>query len=347
MTSSEFDTHKNNFNLLRFFAAIQVFISHYVWHFQINFDGINEILFKYFSSFSGVPIFFFISGFLIYKSYQKLKIKNYKKKIKIFFYNRFLRIYPGLIVCFIISFFVLSASGYIEINNIKVQNLIMWIISQITIFQFYNPFWLREYGVGVLNGSLWTIPVEIQFYFLIPFIYLLSKKLNLFLIILTIFVLLNIIFPGDRTNIINKIYHITFLPHIYIFLFGCLLASNKNILKNILKLNLFLVIFIHLIFSKFTSLIIINQMLLFIIVIKIGFMNFKNINKFFNKHDLSYGVYLYHMPIINFILYKNIITADFYIILIILLIISFCSWNFVEKIYLRKKIYLKKKLTGF
>ena len=119
---------------------------------------------------------------------------------------------------------------------------------------------------------------------------------------------------------------------------GCLVASNKNIIKYILNLNLFIIIIIHLIFSEFITFLIIDQMLLFIIVIKIGFMNYKNINKFFNKNDLSYGIYLYHMPIINFILYKNIINNSFYIILLVLLITSFCSWNFVEKFFLKKKI---------
>lgn len=76
MNSSEFKAHKNNFNLVRFFAATQVFISHYISHFEVNFSGINKILYKYFSSFSGVPIFFFISGFLIYKSFKKLKVAN-------------------------------------------------------------------------------------------------------------------------------------------------------------------------------------------------------------------------------------------------------------------------------
>jgi peptidoglycan/LPS O-acetylase OafA/YrhL len=338
MTTSEFDAHKNNFNLLRFLAAIQVFISHYVWHFQVNFDGISKILYKYFSSFSGVPIFFFISGFLLYKSFQKLKITNFKKKLKIFFYNRFLRIYPGLIVCFIFSFLILLLSGYLENKNITIKNLVTWIIAQTTVFQFYNPYWLREYGNGVLNGSLWTIPVEIQFYFLIPIIFTLSKKINIFLIIVIFFVILNLIFPVDRSTIINKIYHITFLPHVYIFLLGCLVASKKNIIKYILNLNLFLIIIIHFIFSQFNTFLIIDQMLLFIIVIKIGYMNYKNINKFFNKNDLSYGIYLYHMPIINFILYKNIIYNNFYIILLVLLITSFCSWNFVEKFFLKKKI---------
>ena len=114
---------------------------------------------------------------------------------------------------------ILLIGGYLESKNVRPQNLIIWIISQVTIFQFYNPFWLREYGVGVLNGSLWTIPVEMQFYFLIPFIYLFSKKQIIFLIILTIFILLNFIFPTDRTTIVNKIYHITFSYKYFVLMY--------------------------------------------------------------------------------------------------------------------------------
>lgn len=36
--------------------------------------------------------------------------------------------------------------------------------------QFYNPDWLRGFGTGVLNGSLWSIPVELQYYVLLPFL---------------------------------------------------------------------------------------------------------------------------------------------------------------------------------
>lgn len=117
---------------------------------------------------------------------------------------------------------------------------------------------------------------------------------------------------------------------------GCYIASNKNIIKYIINLNLFLIIIVHIIFTQFNMFSFVNQILLFVMIIKIGFMNFNYINKFFNKNDLSYGIYLYHMPIINFILYKNL-DVNFYIVVVILLITSFCSWNLVEKNFLKKK----------
>jgi len=45
---------------------------------------------------------------------------------------------------------------------------ILWLIGQASFFPFYNPDQLRDLGIGGMNGSLWTIPVELQLYILIP-----------------------------------------------------------------------------------------------------------------------------------------------------------------------------------
>ena len=54
----------NNFDLLRLFAATQVVLSHASVHLEHNYFVLNFL-----SLFPGVPIFFFLSDYLIYGSY--------------------------------------------------------------------------------------------------------------------------------------------------------------------------------------------------------------------------------------------------------------------------------------
>ena len=174
---------KNNFNLIRLFAALQVAIVHSASYLDINLQFL-----QFLNLFPGVPIFFFISGYLIIKSFRN----NYK--LKNFFYNRILRIYPGLYFCFFITVISIIISQYLKNIEINYYQLFLWLITQLSFFQIYNPDFLRGYGVGVVNGSLWTISVEIQFYLLTVFIYLiLSKYKKLLILIFGLCIFLNII----------------------------------------------------------------------------------------------------------------------------------------------------------
>ena len=93
----------NNFNLIRLFAAMQVAIVHSAGYLNIDIQYL-----KFLDLLPGVPIFFFISGYLIIKSFRN----NYK--LKNFFYNRILRIYPGLYFCFFITVISIIISQYLK-----------------------------------------------------------------------------------------------------------------------------------------------------------------------------------------------------------------------------------------
>ena len=136
----------------------------------------ESVILSILSYFPGVPIFFFVSGFLISKSYEtNSQLSEYTQ-------NRMLRIFPSLFVCTLLALFSVYLTGYFADKTYSISEFVFWVFGQISFFQFYNPEFMRGFGTGVMNGSLWTISVELQFYMMVPILYLafgLSKEKNI------------------------------------------------------------------------------------------------------------------------------------------------------------------------
>ena len=65
--------------------------------------------------------------------------------------NRFLRIYPlGSAVCFLLSLASVALTGYFATVSVSPgQGIVMGRSAQLSAAQFYNPEFMRHYGVGV------------------------------------------------------------------------------------------------------------------------------------------------------------------------------------------------------
>lgn len=91
----------NNFDIIRLLAALQVILYHSSKHFNLSagtfFTEIQSIL----DFFPGVPIFFTISGFLIYMSFSNKSSDIWKYTV-----NRAIRIYPALWVGIVVTLIV-------------------------------------------------------------------------------------------------------------------------------------------------------------------------------------------------------------------------------------------------
>ena len=64
-----------------------------------------------------------------------------------------------------------------------------------------------------------------------------------------------------------------------------------------------------------------------------------------HRNDISYGIYIYHMPIVNFMVYQNMTQSYLYLTYALLLttVTALLSWRLVEKPALRlKKISLRR-----
>lgn len=80
--------YKNGINFIKLLAAIQVFIGHATVH--LNVYWLPEIISNSLNVLQGVPIFFILSGFLIWKSINRTN--NFRN----FCHKRIFRLYPEL-----------------------------------------------------------------------------------------------------------------------------------------------------------------------------------------------------------------------------------------------------------
>jgi peptidoglycan/LPS O-acetylase OafA/YrhL len=337
-----FNLQNNNFDLIRLFAALQVAIIHTIAHLDLD---IHIPLLEYFP---GVPIFFFVSGFLISLSFERNS--NYK----IYAQNRVLRIYPALIVCFIVSIASVLLSGF----ELKFDfNFFKWMGAQLTFLQFYNPDFLRNYGVGTLNGSLWTIPVELAFYLFLPFIYYLGNKINNLDIVLGVSLVISIFVaafyqlykPQYEEEVWFKLIGVSLFPFLWMFMIGVFFQRKWEYIEILIK-GKFILWFAIFIITAVSSpyvwfLNASNQPSVIYFLILVLFISSFAIHKngrwskVLRDYDLSYGVYIYHMIVVNFMLamgsYGN--GHHFVVAFVAIFILSLISWKFVEKPALRLK----------
>ncbi len=131
-------------------------------------------LWKFASFFPGVPIFFCISGFLIAQSFERNR-----SRLTNYFEARVLRIYPALVVVTCLGAMMLLLLGCFK--GVPIWKVAAWFSSTLAAGNSINPEFLRSFGSGVWNGSLWTISVELSFYVFLPAMYLLFDSKSLLL----------------------------------------------------------------------------------------------------------------------------------------------------------------------
>lgn len=150
--------NKNSLDLLRLVAAAMVLYSH-----QYALLGLAEPSFLGWNTFggAGVTIFFFLSGYLVWSSWDR------DPHAGRFFQRRSLRIFPALWVVCLLSVFlmgpvvsVLSLGGYFA-------SFVTWNYLTTALLvpaRILPGLFTANHFPLVVNGSLWTLPVEFMCY---------------------------------------------------------------------------------------------------------------------------------------------------------------------------------------
>lgn len=334
--------YRNKFEglqILRAFGAIFVLLFHatILFNEKLNY----HYLFNFFKfGYSGVDIFFVLSGFIIYYVHSKdIGLKKHGLK---FIKKRFLRVYPIYwIVLTLVApiYYLVPNFGSDEIKEIPN------IIKSYTLFP--------QYMNNQLLTVSWTLSHEVWFYFLFSLLIFFDKRISkLILIIISSFTLIFIFFNISESLVLNFI----FSPLNFEFLMGCIIAYYS--LNKTMKYGYYSFLTGIIIFSA-SSLLVSSGIVNLHRVIQFGvpaaIITYSivsiELNNGFSKNrllsyigDASYSIYLVHFPLLSlwvkvfnslniFNLLNNLISSS--LIILLTLVCSCFFHELIEKPILR------------
>lgn len=339
----------NNFDLIRLLAAVQVLFMHAVYWLKVSiFPIVAEII----DWFPGVPVFFMISGCLVTNSFVRLSsFKEYAR-------NRVLRIFPGLWTCLIVSYLLVAWRGELASTGL-LGKTIGWFLMQGSFLQFVD-FVARP---GVTNGVLWSISTELQFYLLMPLIAVAGSQFNHERHWVTIMLIAAAIFSAVFHDWVLD-HQQLLLPRLFPTLYASILTNGHFFVFGLLafiwrdRLFLFLggrfvpclVLYLGLRATLAAAGISANEVhssvlallvypILGLVVFSLAFSNVGLSKTVLRGNDFSYGIYIYHMPLLYLLLYLKMDGVLGLVVLSLAVIISSSiSWFFVERPCLRLKL---------
>lgn len=337
--SNELLQNSNCFDFIRYIFTISVIIAHFC-------ELSNTKEFWFISSTTGVKAFFIMSGFLIFYSYIK------KQDLKYYIQKRVRRILPpyiAVIVLFtIIGIFITELNWKDYITNKDTYKYLIANLSFLNFIQPTLPGVFESNPITAVNGSLWTMKVEVMFYVSAPIILYLLKKYKKIFIITSIFLfalLYNFCFTilYEQTN--NEIYLLIrkqIGSQLIYFYSGTFILLYFD--KFIKYLKYFFPIAIIIFFYQDSNVVFsVLEPLSFATILIGAAYHIKYLNIFRKYDNVSYGMYLYHYPIIQTIVYYDIqkinIYLAFFLSLILIILVSILSWKFLEKPIIQNKLF--------
>lgn len=142
--------HYYQIDVIRFMAALFVMWAHYLNSAGVGLLNINSV------GQLGVHVFFIVSGYVI-------SITATNSTPKQFIIKRAIRLYPAMIICMLLSTFIIISSksfGLIIPDVVKEPNIKEFFVN----ISLLNKFIFNSEKIDIV---LWTIAVEVKFYIFI------------------------------------------------------------------------------------------------------------------------------------------------------------------------------------
>ncbi|WP_418264322.1 acyltransferase family protein [Flavobacterium faecale] len=327
--------NKNCFDFLRFFFAINILLCHLA---ELSQNKSLFFLYNWTNASYGVKGFFVISGFLVAKSYvNTVSLKKY-------FIKRAKRILPAYIVVILLAtVFLAFFSVFIPSNYFSDIGLYKYLGWNFIFLNFMHPCLPGLFDSNLMcdvNGALWTIKVEEGFYLILPLIFYAIKKIKKAFVVLGCLYLFSILYWFVMDCYFNNPLLAKQLPgYLSYFVIGILLFLKFDYVmlykKKFFAWSILFVILAYFIRFKIE----LFYPAAFGTIVIISAYNFPFFNNFGKYGDFTYGIYIYHFPIIQVFRHSNLfekynpILMGCCVILITFLCAIF-SWFAIEKRFL-------------
>ncbi|AVV37365.1 acyltransferase family protein [Pantoea vagans] len=197
----------SDIEILRAFAIIMVLVQHfpslYFWSDHSFFAKVNT----YLQFWSGVDLFLCISGFVVSCSLIPL-IDQCKQRgtglsgvVKAFFIKRAFRLFPtsflwiAIIICMTFSYNISGAFGDIKWNFYQAISILSYTYNLLSHYMLVN-------SLPTSMGPFWSLNLEEQFYFILPFFIIFTKKAYRVLLLLA-FIFIQFLIHRQDTYLMN------------------------------------------------------------------------------------------------------------------------------------------------
>lgn len=337
--------HDNNINTLRFLGAFLVLFGH---TFGLcygpggGYDPISDWLrgvTGYHAKLPGlgVAMFFVLSGYLVTQSYER------RHSLVAYVEARVLRIYPALWVTLCLTVFVLGPLvTTLELGEyFNHKGTWKYLLHNAKLFPDVNyrlpGVFMENPRAGGVNGSLWTLPVEVRMYVIVAVMGLLGllRRRWMFNLVAVAIVVFYVVAP-DHFFLLHKINHERLGVY---FLIGALMYINRDKLALNWKILSLLTLVLVLGFKK-PGYNLIYAVWFSYLTLYIAFHRYIRFPDLAKHGDFSYGMYLYAFPLtqLNILVFGP--ENPWFIVLVTFvatMLLAVLSWRYVEKPALRLK----------
>ena len=330
----------NNFDHIRLFLAIGVFLFH-----TAELTQLPD--FAFLKAFINVTVavhaFFIVSGFLIFMSFER------SSSLKSYFSKRLRRIAPAYVTVVVSMFLLLNLLSDLPVSHYFTStDSWSYLLANLATLNFLHPSLpgvFENNYLSAVDGSLWTIKVELAFYLSVPLIVYFYRWFKPVTVLMTVFLLSTLYFyimDALALHYNNNIFYILQhqLPGQMLFFSGGALLYYYHPLFKQYQHQLFLAAIVAYASQSVMPIYPLYALSLSIIVIYLA-TSLRYLGHIGKYGDLSYGIYIWHFPLIQIFISLGLFTSSPWIafagLTLLLFTTAWLSWHYIEKPFLSKK----------